>query len=107
MFKLGVYADLVHPGTDGRHRLPIIRHQALLHPPQLVAGGAPCVDRERANVIERRPKPREWLLGHGRLYTYLYMACAPAGIMMDACRTTFLSRCSHMKKTSFLLKLRP
>ena len=39
MFQIGVYPDLGHAGTDRRHGLPIIGHQALLNAPQLVSGG--------------------------------------------------------------------
>lgn len=62
VFKFGVYPDLVHAGTNGRHGLPIIGHEALLDSPQLVAGGSPGFGRKRANILERRSKPSQWLL---------------------------------------------
>ncbi len=74
MFGPSVYPNLVHASGYGRHRLPIIGHQALLNSPQLISGGAFGFDWKRSDIIERRPEPGERLLGHGRLYTYLYTA---------------------------------
>ena len=40
MFHPGMDTDLEHARADGRHGFPITGHEALLHPPELIAGGA-------------------------------------------------------------------
>src|SRR3990170_4176456 len=53
----GVNADLLHARPHARHRFPIVRLQAALHPPGLEAGNLPSCVREAADRFSGVPKP--------------------------------------------------
>jgi hypothetical protein len=74
VLKPSVDANLKDASPDSRHGLPIRWQETLLHAAELVSRVAASVCWEGPEVIERRAQPRNGLLGHGTLYTYLYDA---------------------------------
>src|SRR2546426_3501742 len=63
VFPLGVDPDLRHARPDRGHGPPIVGRQALLNPPELVAGVASGSLGECAEVSEGAPSPSERLVG--------------------------------------------
>ena len=53
----GVDAELLYTRPDTRHRLPIIRFQATLYPPELKPGNLPCGLWKAPDRVSGVPEP--------------------------------------------------
>ena len=77
MFEAGPDPNFVDGYADGRHGFPVVRHQSLLDPSDLVSGSSPGLSRERPKIVKTTIEPGDRRLGHGRVYTYLYIGTSP------------------------------
>src|SRR3990172_9696713 len=59
-----VNPDLLHAQPHARYRLPIVRLQAALYPPELESGNLPSAVREAPDRFSGIPKPDQGLVGH-------------------------------------------
>jgi hypothetical protein len=59
-----VNPDLTDSGSDGLHRLPVVRIQAVLDAPQPETSQPPCERRERPKVTSPAAEPDERFVRH-------------------------------------------
>jgi hypothetical protein len=64
MRALDVEPNLPDTGADARHRLPVVRIEALLDASKLKPSDPSDDRRETPEVGPRRSDPHEWLLTH-------------------------------------------
>ncbi len=72
MFKAGVNTDLADTGTNGGHRLPVVRVEPLLHTSELKAHEPFRVRWQRPDISLRAPQPRQRLVRHDPVSKFLY-----------------------------------
>jgi hypothetical protein len=77
MCDVCVHPYLANTGPDSRHRLPVCRIETPLNTPQLEARNGTGGDRKGSDVTACAPHPDERLVGHSRLYNYLYVRGKP------------------------------
>jgi len=70
--------DFPDPRPHGGHRFPMLGLEAQLDAVQLMAGGAPGVRWEVAEILEARAQPHECFIGHGPIYKMLYVRARAA-----------------------------
>jgi len=73
MFGSGVDTNLPNTGSNGGHRLPVVRFKPLLDTPQLEPGDAASVRRKSFEIVPGRSEPKQSLVRHGSIYKYWYM----------------------------------
>src|SRR3990172_6830442 len=81
----GVNPDLLHALPHARHRLPIVRLQAALYPPQLEPGNLPSAVREAPDRFSGIPEPDQGLVGHGPIYKKLDATSTSRYRLTSAC----------------------
>src|SRR5262245_29047239 len=84
MLAAGVNADLLHPGPNARHRLPIVRLEPALDPPELEPCNLSDVLAEGPDRVARVPEPRQRLDAHVPIYKYLDIGVNDAGKLATA-----------------------
>jgi len=72
MFESGVDTNLPNTGSNGGHRLPVVRFKPLLDTPQLEPRDPPCVRRKSFEIVPGRSEPKQRLVGHGSICKYWY-----------------------------------
>jgi hypothetical protein len=77
MFQSSVDADFLDAGSQGGHRLPVVRFQPLLDAPQLEPRNSARIRRKSFKVAPRRSEPKQRLIRHGSICEYWYILSRP------------------------------
>jgi hypothetical protein len=70
VFRARVDSDLLDTSAHGRHPLPVVRLESLLHSVELEADTPSRLGWKRSNLVERGPQPEKRLIHSGLLYKY-------------------------------------